>query len=183
MRTQLEQVQKELAQERSLGELRGYRELLSALKQLSEDQIEKLEKVTDGPSSLFPATGGEVLVLNLVQDPAAEIAKEWTRRYELQEAQKASVEIAARAFVDAWDRIDRQYEVRYGVRPGAKPEGTPTGTFMDRAAAGTDYTIATLEAQRDSLRLLEGALTPDQLKQVRDTPMTTIQRPVTGADR
>jgi hypothetical protein len=109
-----------------------------------------------------------------------DITREWIRKYQLEEPQKAVAGTAARAFLDAWDRIDRQYEVRYGVRPGPMPAGSPTGTFMDQASAATDYAIATLEAQRDALRLLEGALTAEQLKRLRDTCMTTIQRPVTA---
>jgi len=181
MRTLMEQVVKDPAQERSLGELRGYQELLTAMRQLTEDQLQKLVKGTDGPSSLFPPTGAEILVLNSAQDPAAEIAKEWSRKYQLGEPQKAAAGTAARTFVDSWDRVDRQYEVRYGVRPGDKPAGSPSTGFIDQATAATEYSISVLEAQRDALRVLEGALTPEQLKRLRDTCMSTIQRPVSGS--
>jgi hypothetical protein len=177
----MEQVGRDPAQERSLGELRGYQELLAAMRLLTEEQLQKMAKGTDGPSSLFPPTGAEILVLSSVQDPAADIAKEWTRKYQLGEPHKAVAGTAARTFVDTWDRIDRQYEVRYGVRPGTSPPGGPTSSFIDQAAAATEYSISILEAQRDALRVLEGALTPEQLKRLRDTCMSSIQRPVLGS--
>ena len=181
MRTLMEQVGKDPAQERSLGELRGYRDLLAALRQLNEEQLQKMVQGTDGPSSLLPPTGAEILVLSSVQDTAADIAREWTRKYQLGEPQKIVAATAARTFVDAWDRIDRQYEVQYGVRPGDKPAGNPTSGYIDQAAAATEYSISLLEAQRDALRVLEGALTPEQLKRLRDTCMSTIRRPVSGS--
>jgi hypothetical protein len=46
-----------------------------------------------------------------------------------------------------------------------------------------DYAVLTLEAQREALRVLEGALTPEQLNRMRNTPMSQFLRagPVVGA--
>lgn len=175
LRSNLDQVHGESVQDQSLGQLRAYRELISGLKVLTEEQIAKMSQFTT-PSTMFPIDGTRTVLLNGVTDPAEEVLRAWTDKYQIVDSQKAAAASAARTFVETWDQVDRRFEAQYGHRPGEKPAGSSLNNFIDQAAAATDYAIASFEAQRDALRLLEGGLTPDQLEKVRGTTMNQFKR-------
>jgi RNA polymerase sigma-70 factor (ECF subfamily) len=186
MGAQLEQGRGACAQDRPLGELRAYRELTSGLKALTDAQLSKMAEVAT-PSSMFPLGDSRTVFLNMVQDPAEEVLREWTAKYNLVDSQKTAAAGAARTFIEAWDQVDRRFEAQYGHRPGDQPAGSSLNNFLDQTAAVVDYALATLEAQRDSLRLLEGALTPEQLDKLRGAAMSqfkraTVIRQTAGAD-
>jgi RNA polymerase sigma-70 factor (ECF subfamily) len=182
LRVQLEQFQKDPAQDRWVSELKGYRELIAGMKSLTDEQLGKLSEITS-PAYMFPVTGTEIVVLDRVGSPAVEVAREWSKKYQLDEAQKTVAGTAARSFVDAWEQVDRRFEAQYGRRPAALSAGQPVGSFMDQTSIVVDYAVLTLEAQREALRLLEGALTPEQLNRMQNTPMSQFLRagPVVGA--
>jgi RNA polymerase sigma-70 factor (ECF subfamily) len=175
MRTQLEDGRSACPQDRTIGDLRAYHDLNDGLKALSEEQIAKLSQVTN-PATMFPVDGTRTALLNMVQDPSEEIAREWITEYELGEVQKSAIATAARTYVEAWERVDRQFEAQYGHRPGEKPAGSSLTNFVDQAAAVVDYSIATFEAQREALRQLEGALTPEQTEKIRGKVMVQFKR-------
>jgi RNA polymerase sigma-70 factor (ECF subfamily) len=186
MGAQLEKGRGACAQDRPLGELRAYRELTSGLKTLTDAQLSKMAEVAT-PSSMFPLGDSRTVFLSTVQDPAEEVLREWTTKYNLVDSQKTAAAGAARTFIEAWDQVDRRFEAQYGHRPGDKPAGSSLNNFLDQTAAVVDYALATLEAQRDSLRLLEGALTPEQLDKLRGAAMSqfkraTVIRQTAGAD-
>jgi RNA polymerase sigma factor (sigma-70 family) len=184
MRAPLEECSKGPLQDYAVNELRAYRELVVGLKSLTEAQLGNLAQFTT-PSEMFPISGSEIVVFNGIQESSEEVVRVWTKAYQLGDAQMSAAGTAAKTFVDAWDRIDRQFEAQYGYRPGTKPPGTPAGNFADRTGMAVDYALSTLEAERDALRLLEGALTAEQLNRLRGAPMTRFNRgtvPV-GAER
>jgi RNA polymerase sigma-70 factor (ECF subfamily) len=187
MKAQLEQCRNESAQDRNIGELRAYRELNAGLKALTDVQIGKMTEVTS-PSTMFPLGGTTTVLLNTIEDPAEQIAREWIKGYQLVDSQNQAAASAARTYVETLDQVDRRFEAQYGHRPGEKPAGSSLNSFVDQTAAVVDYAIATAEAQRDALRLLEGAMTPEQLEKLRGTTMTEFKRGAVkvvrvGADR
>jgi hypothetical protein len=175
LRSQLEQGRSACIQDRTIGELRGYREVNDALKSLTDEQIAKMAEFST-PSTMFPLGGTRTVVLNMVQDPAEEVVREWTQIYQLGDSQKSAATAAARTFVEAWDQVDRRFEAQYGHRPGERPAGATLNSFVDQTAAAVDYSIATLEVQREALRLLEGSLTPEQLEKMHGTVMSQFKR-------
>ncbi len=142
--------------EQMLGELKAQRALHEGwLGILQPDQQRKLD---ENPGMIF-SNGDNVRWISRDQ-AAKKVAGDWTLTFQLTEAQRPAAEAAARSFAEALQRLNDEYRARHGKEPNPSGRGEHAGAA--EAGFGYEYRMNALRAQFDALRILEGALTPEQ---------------------